>query len=124
MMDPDFFEDDGYDEGFDDGEEYVFDTYDSIIDENAFDEVDPDRDENCYDWDITGAEMGLMGALASEFAEEKGHYALDENMDRKNWEQAVKVSPYAPRRRTASNLPPFEQYVQDYIQRGCRHLDD
>lgn len=119
-MDPYFMYDDGYDDGFEDGEEYVFDTYDQIVDENAFDDIDPDRDENNYDLDIDGTEMGLMGALAEEMAAE-GNYDLDENTDRENMERARRVSNAT---QTRSNLRPFEQYVHDFIQRGFRHPDD
>jgi len=119
-MDPDYYDDD--DEGFEAGEEYVYDTFDQIIDESVFDEVDPDRDDN-YDWDINGAEMGLMGALASEMCEEH-KYSVDENTDKENWERAIMTNPLSSRHQVGSNLQPFERYVQDYIKRGFRHPDD
>jgi hypothetical protein len=128
MMDPYFFDDDdSWDDGFDAGEEYVYDTYDSIINEDeVFGEEDSDRDENNYDydWEIDGAEMGLMGALASEMSERSNRYDVDENTDRENWRRAAEATEFASRGQKGSNLRPFESYVQDYIRRGCRHPDD
>jgi len=137
MIDPDFYEDVDPDFFFDTAgeeaeidaayqEEYVFDTYDEIIDEDVlgFNDIDPDLDENNYDWDIDGAEMGLMGALAAEMSEESRRYDVDENTDRENWKRAVEAPTYTSRQQQRSNLRPFEQYVQDYIKRGCRHPDD
>lgn len=116
-MDPDYYD------GFEDGEEYVYDTFDQIIepDDDWFDETPSDRDDNMQ---LDGTEMGMAFALASEMADSDSHYDVDENTDQENWNKAMHATPLASRHETKSNLRPFEQYVQDYIRRGFKHPDD
>jgi hypothetical protein len=116
-MDPLFFGDDDYDDGYHDGLEEADDSLDEIIDE-----FDPDSQDD-YDWEISGAEMGLIGALASELSARRS-YDVDENTDKENWEKAQQVAPLGSRHQVGSKLRPFEQYVQDYIKRGFKHPDD
>ena len=122
-MDPYYlFDDDDYDEGYEDGQEEVFDTYDEIIDESElFGDDDPDG--NDYDWDINGAEMGLIGALASELSAGR-KYDVDENTDKENWRRATQIVSLNSRHQVGSKLKPFERYVQEYIRRGFKHPDD
>lgn len=119
-MDPDYYDgfEDAYDDGFEDGQESVYDTFDQIVDDGWFDEIPHDRDDNMQ---LDGTEMGMAFALASEMAESDCHYDVDEKTDQENWDKAMRVTPLSSRHETRSNLRPFEQYVHDYIRRGCRH---
>ena len=86
--------------------------------------VPPIVGEDDDDWPIDGTEMGMVGALADELAGDSNKYDLNENTDRENWEKAMKFISLSSRHKPKRNLPPFEQYVEEYIRRGFRHPDD
>jgi hypothetical protein len=112
----------GIDGGSMGGEDYLYDTYDQIIDTNRggqgqdlFDSMGPE-------------EIGLAFALAEELHEEFDREInldlevdVDEDTDRENWEQAVKLSSLQSRHGKRKRLRPFEQYVDD-ICKGRRPL--
>lgn len=116
---------DGY-EGIDDvggsGEEYLYDTYDQIIDTNM-----GERDRDLFD-EMGPEEMGLAFALAEELHEEFDRdidldlgVDVDEDTDKRNWEQAMKLTSLQDRHGEKRRLRPFEQYIDD-ICKGRRPL--
>jgi hypothetical protein len=116
MMDPDYCEDDGFSEGDDGEEEYIFDTFDRVIDESELDAPDPEGDSG-----MSSEHWGMAFALADEIADERkeGDYDLDERTDGDNFHQAMKQNPPTGDK----ELPKFEQIVQDICQ-GRRSLFD
>jgi hypothetical protein len=105
-----------------DGENYLYDTYDQIIDTNR-------GDQGLDLFDSMGPEeMGLAFALAEDLHEEFDREVnldrgvdIDEYTDRENWEQATKLSSLQARHGEKRRLRPFEQYVDD-ICKGRRPL--
>ncbi len=104
------------------GEDYLYDTYDQIIDTNM-----GERDQDLFDR-MGPEEMGLAFALAEELHEEFDRdidldlgVDVDEDTDRKNWEQATKLTSLQARHGERRRLRPFEQYVDD-ICKGRRPL--
>jgi hypothetical protein len=102
-------------------EDYVYDTYDQIIDdldETSGAEMQPDYLDD-YD-PLNAAAMGMAFALADEIAEaEKGRYDLDAETDETNMRMASLMTRAASNHEPA-RLRPFEQYVQDF----CRNADE
>jgi len=119
MMDPDYCEDDGFSEDYsdDEAEEYVFDTFDRVIDEDELDDPDPEGDSG-----MSSQHWGMAFALADEMADERkeGDYDLDERTDDDNMRQAMRQNPPSGEDK---ELPKFEQIVQDICQ-GRRSLFD
>ncbi len=136
MTDPDFYEDEEYRDG---EEEYIFDTYDRIIDDVELDPemYDPDSEFNPEiqpddefglgmeetDEGLDATTMGMALALADAINETEGkRWDVDEDTDRENWEQ---IQALATRHNSTDNKPlrPFEQYIDD-ICKGRRSLFD
>jgi hypothetical protein len=107
------------------GEEYLYDTFDQIIDTNR-----GDQEMDIFD-DIMGPEeMGLAFALAEEMrdaeyeTEEEDFnrvFDVDEHTDEDNLKKAMETSSLQARHGTKNKLRPFEQYVDD-ICKGRRPL--
>jgi hypothetical protein len=108
------------------GEEYLYDTYDQIIDTNIgiFDDI------------ISPEELGLAFALAEEMSDVENqnceiekeynqgigrNFDIDEDTDKDNWEKATIISSLQARQGEKRRLRPFEQYVDD-ICKGRRPL--
>ena len=116
-------------EGIDDccngieGEDYLYDTYDQIIDTNR-----GDQDLDLFER-MGPEEVGLAFALAEELHDEdfdpeldlNTEVDIDEDTDRENWEKASKISSLQARHGERRKLRPFEQYVDD-ICKGRRPL--
>jgi hypothetical protein len=124
MFDIDHCSHEGY-EGIDvdgmGGEDYLYDTYDQIIDTNM-----GERDQELFDR-MGPEEIGLAFALAEELHEEFDRdidlylgVDVDEDTDRRNLEQITKLSSLQARH-GKKRLRPFEQYVDD-ICKGRRPL--
>lgn len=127
-----------------------YDTFDRIIDSNTEDpdcDIDQEffsRDHDIDDFDeafdiavsklrpapdmiepdgkIDPTTMGMAFALADEIKDaESGRYSVNEDTDRKNWEQVNRMTSLRSRHETNQRLRPFEQYIDD-ICRGRRSL--
>lgn len=122
MMDPDFYDDDeGCWEGMEeetDPEEYVYDTFDHILDTN-----DPvDDDDPGPDYELDHMDMAMAFALSDEIRDaERKNYDIDENTDGENWEKAEKLAALSTRHKRGRKLKPFEQYISDICE-GRRPL--
>lgn len=101
-------------------EEYIFDTYDRIVDEN---ELSINKDDG---FDLRPEDIGLAFAFAEAVMDEEKsrQYDVDENTDTENWEKVQKLVALETRHKTTNTrLRPFEQYV-DEICKGKRSLFD
>ena len=118
-FDPDYYDDDYPDEG----EEYVFDTYDQIIEDFPDDqsECDPDDDYGYGGIEIAAIESGLAFALAEEIKEAESGVEVDKNTDRENWDKVSKLLALETRHKEKTRLRPFEKYISD-ICAGKRPL--
>ncbi len=120
-----------------DTEEYIFDTYDRIIDTNGSDDI-----MNEFEHGLSAEGMGMAFVLAEEMRDEERAYVdqlaeeiadqlsteksersedIDEETDKKNWEKVMKLASLQSRHRDRSKLRPFEQYIDD-ICKGRRGL--
>ena len=128
-------EDDFFDEDYDGfanelsetSGDFVYDTYDSILDN-----LDPDPE---LDTDMRNAsafpsdkELGLAFALAEEISElEKRTFDVDEMTDVQNMEKINKYTSLQNRQhKRAKKLRPFERYIEDICcgRRSIFDLDD
>jgi hypothetical protein len=105
-----------------DGGDYLYDTYDQIIDTNEW-----ERDQDPLDR-MGAEEIGLAFALGDEIREEfvqeidlDERVDIDEDTDRQNFEQVTNLLSLQSRYNKGKNLRPFEQYVDD-ICKGRRPL--
>lgn len=124
MMDPDYYEDEYAADPDEDqftalteDEDLFYDTYDRIIEESEF---DPAYDfERSAPGELDELEFGMAFAIAEGFIRDEERELLDENTDKENWEEAMRLNPV--NRGTRVNLRPFEQYIDD-ICKGKRSL--
>jgi len=107
-----------------DGGDYLYDTYDQIIDTNEW-----EGDQDPLD-KMGPGEIGLAFAIGDELREEFGREMdldekvdIDEDTDRQNFEQVSNLLSLQSRHDRKKNLRPFEQYVDD-ILKGRRSLFD
>lgn len=115
-FDPEFFCDD------DCREDYVYDTYDRIVDspDEDYDDLSRQAPESMEDDYLDATAMGMAFALADEIADEcRRRYDVDEQTDVENLKM-VSLMQMADELETR-NLRPFEQYI-DEICKGKRAL--
>jgi len=127
MFDPDHCSYEYINDNPDCGEEYLYDTYDRIIDTNRGDQ---DMDDM-----IGPEEIGLAFALAEEMRDTEyqdvdldeefdrelnKEFEVDDDTDRDNWEKVMEISSLQSRH-SKKRLRPFEQFVDD-ICKGRRPL--
>lgn len=99
------------------GEDYLYDTYDQIVDDledldDNLNDVSEERDfDNSFDMPDS-IEMGLALALAEEICESKKQYNVDKDTDRENWNKIMQLVPLH-NGRAETHLRPFEQYIDD-----------
>jgi len=132
MIDPQYFlEDDDLDgddwcdqQCLNDDDDFMFDTYDQIIDDPEADYMLLHADtDDTPDW-LQPPDIGIALAFAEEiYDSEREHYDPDENLDEENWKNALKYTTLNSRFETGDKLRPFEQHV-DAVCKGRASLFD
>lgn len=129
-VDPDYF---GDNDSYDDSDKDELDSDDLYNDDRLVEEII--REEKSEKSGISATTLGLALSFADEVRDEERErlsyqrsgkkkvklHEVDENTDKENMRKAQKYMSLTSREERASNLRPFEQYIDD-ICKGKRPL--
>lgn len=122
-MDPDFYTeetvhcDDSFDEIYDNGLDDPFEDLDSHFNFSDFDpDVEQEIKESLYPDQLDADQLALAMAFGEFTANENNPYDIDENTDKENWENTMRLYPLHKQH----NLSTFEQYINGITSGQCK----